>query len=77
MDNSIFEIILIIAILFVIGRVVINPKSKKETKDEIMKDPNFPEKWKKLLPEDKEDAESIVNAFKEGFKEGKSKGTDS
>lgn len=77
MDNSIFEIILIIAILFVIGRVVINPKSKKETKDEIMNDPNFPEKWKKLLPEDKEDAESIVNAFKEGFKEGKNKGADS
>lgn len=77
MDNSIFEIILIIAILFVIGRVVFNPKSKKETKDEIMNDPNFPEKWKKLLPEDKEDAESIVNAFKEGFKEGKNKGTDS
>ena len=77
MDNSIFEIILIIAILFVIGRVVINPKSKKKTKDEIMNDPNFPEKWKKLLPEDKEDAESIVNAFKEGFKEGKNKGTDS
>ena len=71
MDNSTFDIILIIAILF------INPKSKKETKEEIMNDPNFPEKWKKLLPEEKDDAESIVNAFKEGFKEGKNKGTDS
>ena len=77
MDNSTFDIILIIAILFIIGRVVINPKSKKETKEEIMNDPNFPEKWKKLLPEEKDDAESIVNAFKEGYKEGKNKGTDS
>ena len=48
-----------------------------DTKEEIMNDPNFPEKWKKLLPEEKDDAESIVNAFKEGFKEGKNKGTDS
>ena len=77
MDNSTFDIILLIAILFIIGRVVINPKSKKETKEEIMNDPNFPEKWKKLLPEEKDDAESIVNAFKEGFKEGENKGTDS